>query len=549
MSKRFIFISVLILSILVTQYNVESQEYFPIGVWFFGFQDDETLYERPTGSDNYHLEEQERQLLLNLGINYMLAGMSVNAERAFINFGDSLSGDFRSTLAWARENPPWASPDEMWRCSYYGSVGDPDWQNRVQNGYSNINAHYGTSPGLHSFLIGAQHGINNPARWDEVDYMCDYVSGLVQRSVVQDSWHANEPDFVYNVEHMDIFMMQVYPFTSTTPYTGPNNQAAIQLMADRWDAIISAISQKNITYGTNTEFVAIVQTQESNCFNFRYPTREEILCSVSMGLCYGAHGIVYYLYAYSDYGGGDFEQGLLDDTRQPTAQYNHVSDININYLAHIGSELRGLTWQYGFNSESIPPDSYIDDIEGDQVVGTTGTIEIGIFQNPPAPADDYFMLVNRLCSANEYGDPANPQTITVHLESSSNRRLIEDVLASRTPWDRHPNRVAYRTLESGENTFTVTLNPGEGRLFRVSDGLEGHLDENLFWSGDVFITGDITVESTDTLMIYPGTTVIFAGYRDDQHSGRRSDRSELTIQGKLEADTAGFTSTIQNAGV
>ena len=342
----------LILLLLSITSGLQGQASFPIGVWAFAedYDDNDPIYE--DGNGLHHLLNSEKQLLLDLGVNYLIATGNVDVEEALIRFGEEQDGNFRTTLQWAPVNTPLVTnPYEPWRASYkWGNYPESAWIDTVQHGYTAMNNVYGTSSGLHSFIVGGEKGINNQSRWDEVDYMCEYVSGLGQQSVVQDGWHANEPDFVYNVENMDMFMMQVYPFTTTTPYTGPNHQAAIQLMADRWSAIISAIIQKNQTYGTNSRLIAIVQTQESNRYDYRYPTSKEILCSINMALCSGARGIIYYLYAYSDYGGGDYEQGLLDDNRQPTAYYDSVKFINDNYqdlgksLSEIGSEFVVLTW-------------------------------------------------------------------------------------------------------------------------------------------------------------------------------------------------------------
>ena len=153
---------------------------------------------------------------------------------------------------------------------------------------------------------------------------------------------------------------------------------------------------------------------------------------------------------------------------------NTVSDLNAD-IQLIGDVIRELTW---VDAYTAPCDS-----SGSNVVQNVTSsyspayIEVSEFSHPSG--DKYFMLVNRRVQASE------TQTLTVTLETGA-KRLIEDVLASREPWDNDPNRVAYRILESGVNTFTLKLKPGEGRLFRISAaGLSGAVDEDRYWSGEV----------------------------------------------------------------
>lgn len=63
----------------------------------------------------------------------------------------------------------------------------------------------------------------------------------------------------------------------------------------------------------------------------------------------------------------------------------------------------------------------------------------------------------------------------------------------------------------------------------------GTLVQDTTWSGDVLLTGDVTVLSTVTLSIAPGTTVHFAAQSDDTGGGAHANLSELIVLGSLAA--------------
>ena len=76
----------------------------------------------------------------------------------------------------------------------------------------------------------------------------------------------------------------------------------------------------------------------------------------------------------------------------------------------------------------------------------------------------------------------------------------------------------------------------------------GVLTQSETWSGEVIITGDVTVPSGMELTIEPGAVVRFQALRDDQCGGGDNTRSELIINGLLlasgtEANPIIFTST------
>jgi hypothetical protein len=63
----------------------------------------------------------------------------------------------------------------------------------------------------------------------------------------------------------------------------------------------------------------------------------------------------------------------------------------------------------------------------------------------------------------------------------------------------------------------------------------GPLLEDEVWQGRVLLIGDVTIPEGRTLIILPGTEVVF-DERDILESGQHKDQCELIVYGKLEAD-------------
>jgi len=255
----------------------------------------------------------------------------------------------------------------------------------------------------------------------------------------------------------------------------------------------------------------------------RDPHPNEMRCMVYLGLAYGAKGIFYFLYTSIPAGTPGYvgALGLVDNNFSHSyepylSKWNMVQQINGN-LQLLATDLLSLNWQSAFTpsaGDPVPSGSLVQNVTGGNAGGNY--VEVGNFTHSTS-GEQYFMLVNRRCEI------ADVQTVTVSLTSSSGRRLIEDVLASRVAWDGNANRVAYRTLEAGNNTFTVTLNPGEGRIFRVTSGLSGTLTANRYWSGAPYVIDNLTVNSGVTLTVERATTIKFASSK------------KLTINGSIQA--------------
>jgi len=63
----------------------------------------------------------------------------------------------------------------------------------------------------------------------------------------------------------------------------------------------------------------------------------------------------------------------------------------------------------------------------------------------------------------------------------------------------------------------------------------GFLTSDEIWSGTVTLTGDVTIPAGLTLMIQPGTTVIFPSNSDDQGTGNQTTLTSIEVLGELYA--------------
>lgn len=65
--------------------------------------------------------------------------------------------------------------------------------------------------------------------------------------------------------------------------------------------------------------------------------------------------------------------------------------------------------------------------------------------------------------------------------------------------------------------------------------VSGVIEVDTRWSGNVIVTGDVTVQSGVTLIIDPGTQVLISAKTDTERRGRQPDRIEITVLGALVA--------------
>jgi hypothetical protein len=540
MSKNFFLACLVAITVIfISLGNGAAQTAFRVGAWCL--QQDppapQAIYQLPSGE--WRVKGQERDRLINLGLNYFIACANLFAEQALVFMGDSLATapapkDYKTTLAWAPANADTATPYQVWdMIRMPGGPGNTHWQALVNTGYDSMYARYSGHTGVHSFFSGAERNLHLTPYHPWAEYISNSVhfnAPGIQALVQTCPFPTGLLDALLNsVPSLDIFMHCTYPLTSYTPTSGPVFQDSVQFFANQFSEAATAIR----AHQSGTPLYAIIQTHSGllpppNNRTYRAPSREEILCQINLALAYGAKGIVYYLYSRANYGGPYFEQGLLDNARNPTTQYSSVQTINTNYqgtgqsLVNIGSNFLPLSWQAAFSihqntNEPISSTYKLYDVTSKIPGGATDTeaetyVEVGVLQSG---STNHYMVVNRRCTSSE------TREITLTLQGNSNYAYrITDVYSGSTT-------TCY--LGSSITTFpyTLVLGPGQGKLLKLeSIGVwSSTISANTTWSGNYSINANVTVNNNVTLTVSPGAMIQFGSAKS------------LTINGKLVADS------------
>ena len=68
----------------------------------------------------------------------------------------------------------------------------------------------------------------------------------------------------------------------------------------------------------------------------------------------------------------------------------------------------------------------------------------------------------------------------------------------------------------------------------------GRIEQDTTWRDTVYVSGDVTIASGATLTLAPNTKVHFVPYRDEAQGGLDSTRTELIVEGRLNARAGGI---------
>ena len=247
----------------------------------------------------------------------------------------------------------------------------------------------------------------------------------------------------------------------------------------------------------------------------REPSPYEIKAMSNLAICYGAKGIIYYLfstkYADRDSINGFYYYDNSTPRRREADTYGYpkwdvIKDYN-HQLALIGDELLSLKWQYlawSINNGQ-PTSGYITNVQSlnNSVPDPQGEtyVELSEFRKEGEETNDnleYFFVVNR----RTYVDP---NTLT----GDSRDIRIQYDKSSSNPNDFHNWTVKevgtsnYWSSASPANEFTTTYQPGDGKLFKlqptVMSGGDLLYDETI--SSDIELHGNLVIESGVTLTV------------------------------------------------
>jgi hypothetical protein len=200
---------------------------------------------------------------------------------------------------------------------------------------------------------------------------------------------------------------------------------------------------------------------------YRDPSEADLRWQVYSALAYGAHGILYFTYWTLPDDSVPFSGAILDHQGLRTAHYYEVQRINseLSALAPTLVQLRSTgvyhTGTLPSGTQGLPPGGVVRSVNG-------GDALIGLFQGPrllpvgygaiQLPTSDYILLANR--------SPYGAAQLRVTLQPGVSQ--IVEISRSTGQPGRSQGPDTF-----GGNSFSITLAPGDGRLFALLPGQGG----------------------------------------------------------------------------
>ncbi|MDZ7292387.1 MAG: C25 family cysteine peptidase [candidate division KSB1 bacterium] len=111
-------------------------------------------------------------------------------------------------------------------------------------------------------------------------------------------------------------------------------------------------------------------------------------------------------------------------------------------------------------------------------------------------------------------------------------------------WQRQDNVSSY-TFNTSVRPLYITVTKHNYVPYMAVTG--GTFASNQYWFGNLYVRGDITINSGVTLTVQPGAVITFAPNSDDRAGGASSTQCEIIANGTLKADYATFTSSTKGS--
>jgi hypothetical protein len=363
---------------------------------------------------------------------------------------------------------------------------------------------------LGEIQVAHQGWMDSTSHWPYIRCACDSIQyhfgDRVNSSVCHNVflWRPGstlEDFFNYMGNSLDVYKHEFYPFHDSTQWPNPTdstdfigNDFQTRIIDNRLITSLEWTKQALENSGNNhTQLEIIIQTHRHYEYGelFRRPTEAEIWLQAFLALSRGIKGVHSYVYfSYAPY----LSWGLVDEQPAGTNRnpidpyYSSISNL-YSHLDSMASELLPLEVDTAFTYTGGTI-RYIQNVTGDTSDGDHRTIEVAVFD--PYNGNDYFMLINRRCSRDNYGTPAFPQTITVRTNKTGQYQ-IRDLYSDEL-------------FVSSDGYFrNITIGPGRGRVFE----LRQMFVSNETWAGTVNICSNITVPQGRTLTISPSSNLNF----------------------------------------
>ena len=396
---------------------------------------------------------------------------------------------------------------------------------------------WGAFPGFYGYRIGHEFSPAGAGIYDSAVY--GNLAGVIDTIRVHDrshriiaigdvangNWTAQEREAFRQVffrpERPANVVQHFRYYINVTDDSEIKVQRKLSDLTDSFDMIGRDV-RTSLDEGRQAEWQFMVNAANQDHHRFtdiRYPRHAELKAQVYLALSRGAKGILYFLYTSSNgQVSGWVYTALVDypDRNRIQPYWNNVRAVN-DTLRILGDALYPLRWVDGFPESQLPPSTF--------VVGTSSdALEFGTFRDEADGNRDYLLVVNK----KDVYDGAPRRIVNIFLDADQLRTtdrgqgiyFLTDILSGE--------RQIHSTDSNGRFVLRrVVLGPGDARLYRI--------EKTNNWSGLITLTEDITVPADIALTIQPGTVVEFATHRDDRAAGFDRRKSELVVEGSLNA--------------